>query len=67
MLGGLTLLEVLKTDRDELERRLVDASGYGDDGAMRECLQLILEEAVEDLRTGTLDVGAASMRGRSRR
>jgi hypothetical protein len=66
-LGELPLLEVLETDRDELERRLVDSSGDGDDGTSRKCLHLIIEEAVEDLRAGTLNVGAASGPGRSRR
>ena len=53
-LGSLPLLEVLETDRDELERRLVDASGDGDDGAVRVCLQRILEDAAEDLLAGAL-------------
>ena len=67
VLGELPLLEVLETDRDERYRQVMGSRGDGDDGAMRECLHLILEEAVEDLRAGTLDVGTASGPGRSRR
>ncbi|WP_157041673.1 hypothetical protein [Nitriliruptor alkaliphilus] len=52
VLAELPLFEVLEADRDELERRVVD----GDEGAARECLQLILEDAVEDLRAGVLAV-----------
>ena len=54
VLGSLLLLEVLKADRDELDRRVMDAGGAGDEGAVRECLRLILEDAAEDLRAGTL-------------
>lgn len=54
VLGSLSLLELLEADRDELDRRVMDAGGAGDDGAARECLGLILEDAVEDLRAGTL-------------
>ena len=50
LLGELPLFEVLEADRDELERRVVD----GDEGAAGECLQLILEDAAEDLRAGAL-------------
>ena len=50
VLGELPLFEVLEADRDELERRVVD----GDEGAARECLQLILGDAAEDLRVGAL-------------
>jgi hypothetical protein len=46
----LPLFEVLEADRDALERRVVD----GDEDAARECLQLILEDAAEDLRVGTV-------------
>jgi hypothetical protein len=53
-LGELPLFGVLEADRDELERRVVD----GDEGAARECLQLILEDAAEDLRVGGLAVAA---------
>jgi hypothetical protein len=53
-LGELPLFEVLKADRDELERRVVD----GEEGGARECLQLILEDAVDDLRVGGLAVAA---------
>jgi hypothetical protein len=59
-LGSLPLLEVLDADRDELERRLEDAGGDGADGAARECLRLILEDAADDLHAGVLDVGAPS-------
>ena len=52
--GEQLLLEVLDADRDELERRLVDA-GADEDGATRECLRLILEDAADDLRAGALD------------
>jgi hypothetical protein len=67
VLGERPLLEVLETDRGELYRQVMGSRGDGDDGAIRECLHLILEEAVEDLRAGTLDVGPASGPGRSRR
>jgi hypothetical protein len=50
--GSLPLPEVLEADRDELERRSEDAGGDGDDGAARECLRLILEDVMEDLRAG---------------
>jgi len=63
--GELPLLEVLETDRDELERRLVDARRDGDDDTTRQCLLLILEGAVGDLRAGVLDVGIASEAGPS--
>jgi hypothetical protein len=53
-LGELPLFEVLEADRDELERRVVD----GDEDAARECLQLILEDAAEDLRGGGIAVAA---------
>jgi hypothetical protein len=52
--GELPLLEVLEADRDELDRRVVDAGGDGDESAARECLQLILEGAAEDLLAGAL-------------
>ena len=38
----------------------MDAGGDGDDSATRECLRRILEDAVEDLAAGILDVGAPS-------
>ncbi len=66
-IGQLPLLELLERDRNELYRQVMGTRGYGDDGATRECLHLILEEAVEDLRTGTRDIGTARGRGRSRR
>jgi hypothetical protein len=53
-LGELPLFEVLEADRGELERRVVD----GDEGAARPCLQLILEDAAEDLSVGSLAVAA---------
>ncbi|MGM0619130.1 MAG: hypothetical protein ACQEUI_13485 [Actinomycetota bacterium] len=64
-LGDLPLLEVLEKDRDGLERRLVDAGGDGDDDTTRQCLLLILGDAVGDLRAGVLDVGTASGPGPS--
>lgn len=67
VLGELPPLEVLEADRDELERRLVDAGGGGDDGATRECLCEILEGAAEDLQVRTFDVGAPVGDSRSRR
>jgi hypothetical protein len=57
VLGEVRLLEVLDADRDELHRRFVDVGG-GDDGAARECLLLILEDATDELRAGTLEVRA---------
>ena len=59
VLGALPLLEVLDADRDDLDRRLGDAGGEHDPA--RECLGLILEDAIHELRTGTL---AAVARGR---
>jgi hypothetical protein len=53
-LRELPLFEVLDADRDELHRRLVD----GEEGAVRECLQLILEDAAEGLRVGGIAVAA---------
>ena len=60
-LGSLPLLEVMKAERYELERRLVDTHWDGEGSTTRECLQLILEDAVEDLRAGTL-VAVAQIR-----
>jgi hypothetical protein len=57
VLGEVRLLEVLDADRDQLHRRLVDVGG-GDDGPARECLRLILEDATDELRAGTLEVRA---------
>ena len=65
VLGELSLLEVLDADRDELHRRLTDAGG--DDDATRLCLELVLEEAIHELRAGTLDVRARVGSGRSGR
>jgi hypothetical protein len=53
-LGELPLFEVLEADRDELERQVAE----GDEGAARECLQSILEDATEDLRVGGIAVAA---------
>jgi hypothetical protein len=52
VLGKLMLLEVLEADREQLDRRLVDVGRDGEDGDTRECLLLILEDAVEDVRAG---------------
>jgi hypothetical protein len=52
--GELPLLEVLDADGDELLRRLSDDGG--DDDAACECLDLILEDAIHELRAGTFDV-----------
>jgi len=59
VLGEFPLLEVLDADRDELDCRLTDAGG--DDDAARLCLELVLEDAMHELRAGTL---AAVARGR---
>ena len=67
VLGALPLIEVLDADRDVLERRLVDAGVSGDDDAARECLGLILEDAIHELDAGTLDVRALVGSGRSGR
>ena len=67
VLGALSLLEVLDADRHELERPLVDAGGRGDDDAARECLALILEDAIHELDAGTLDVRARAGGGGSGR
>ena len=56
--GELLLLEVLDAHRDELHRQLVDAGGRGDDDVTRECLELVLEDAIHELDAGTLDVRA---------
>ena len=61
--GQLRLLEVPDADRDELHRRLADAGG--DDDATRECLELVLEDAIHELRAGILDVRAQVDSGRS--
>jgi len=58
VLGALPLIEVLGADRDELERRRVDAGGRGDDDVTRECLELVVEDAIHELDAGTLDVRA---------
>jgi hypothetical protein len=58
VLGELSLLEVLDADRDELHRRLADAGRGGEGDATRECLELVLEDAIHELDAGTLDVRA---------
>jgi hypothetical protein len=64
VLGELSLLEVLETDRNELCAQ-VDVGGERDDEATRECLHLTLEDAVEDLRAG-VDQGAVQSRSMGR-
>ena len=54
VLGALPLLEVLDADHDDLHRRLADAGGEHD--TARECLSLVLEDAMHELGAGTLDV-----------
>lgn len=54
--AALPLLEVLDAARGELRRRLADPGG--DDDATLEFLGLILEDALHDLRAGTLGVRA---------
>ena len=56
--GELSLLEVLDAGHDELHRSLADAGRGGDDDATRECLELVLEDAIHELRAGILDVRA---------
>jgi len=65
--GELSLLEVLDADRDELHLQLADAGVGGDDDAARECLELVLEDAIHELHAGTLDVRARVGSGRSAR
>jgi hypothetical protein len=65
-LGEWPLLEVLETDRDELERRLVGA-GAEVDAAARGCLRLILVDAADDLRAVALDGRAPFGNSRARR
>ena len=67
VLGELSLLDVLDVDRDELHRRLADAGRGGDGDATRECLELVLEDAMHELRAGTLDGRAGVGSGRSLR
>ena len=62
VLGELSLLEVLDADRGELHCRLTDAGGDGD--AVFQCLELVLEDAIRELRAGTLDVLARVGSGR---
>ena len=64
-IGRLPLLEVLEADHDQLYQLLSDASGDDDDGATRECLHLILEDAAEDLRVGVFAVSAPAREARS--
>ncbi len=63
--GELPLLEVLRADHDQLCRQLPDSGSDGDAAVARECLELILEEAAEDLRTGSIDVSAPVREHRS--
>ena len=65
-LGALSLLEFLDAYRDELERRLADA-GLSEDDASRECLELLLEDAIHELDAGRFDVRARVGSGRSGR
>ncbi|MFP4148001.1 MAG: hypothetical protein ACLFUG_02205 [Nitriliruptoraceae bacterium] len=67
VLGALPLLEVLVADRDELHRQLVDAGVSGEDDAARECLELVLEDAIHELDAGRFDVRARAGSGRSGR
>ena len=61
VLGECSVLEVLDSDRDELRRRLTDAGG--DDDAVFECLGLVLEDAIHELRAGTLAAAAQRRSG----
>lgn len=65
-LGALSLLEFLDAYRDKLERRLADA-GLSEDDASRECLELLLEDAIHELDAGRFDVPARVGSGRSGR
>jgi len=65
--GELQLLELLVADREEPHRQLVDAGGRGDDDATRECLELLLEDAIHELDAGTLGVRARAGSGGSGR
>jgi hypothetical protein len=67
VLGALPLLEVLDADREELYRRRVDDGGGGDGDTTRECLELVLDEAIHEMDAGTLDVRARVGSGRSGR
>jgi hypothetical protein len=67
VLGALPLLEVLDADHDELYRRRVDDGGGGDGDTTRECLELVLDEAIHEMDAGTLDVRARVGSGRSGR
>ncbi len=63
--GELPLLEVPEADRNELDRQVMSSRGDGDDGTTRKCLQLILEDAVEDLRAA-VNQGAVQSRSMGR-
>ena len=67
VLGELPLLKVLDADREESHRQLADAGGSREDGDTRECLELVLDEAVHELRAGILDVRARVGSGGSAR
>jgi hypothetical protein len=63
--GELPLLEMLEADRNQLYRLLPDTGGGEDDGAVRECLHLILEDAAEELRVDGFRVSAPARKARS--
>jgi hypothetical protein len=65
VLGELPLFEVPEADRNELYRQVMRIHGAGDGGPTRECLELILEDAAEDLRAA-VDQGAVQSRSTGR-
>ena len=65
VLGALPLPEVLDADRDDVHHRLGDTGG--EDDTAFECLGLILEDAIHELRAGALDVRARVDSGRAGR
>jgi hypothetical protein len=65
VLGEWPLFEVMEADRNELYRQVMDAGGDGGDGATRECLHLILEDAAEELRIDGFRVSAPARKARS--
>jgi hypothetical protein len=67
VLGDWLLYEVLEADRNGLYRLLLETGGDEDEGDTWECLRLVLEDAVEDLRAGILDFRAPVGVSRSRR
>lgn len=64
--GQLRLLEVPDADGDELHRRLANAVRGGDGDAARECLELVLENAIHDLLAGVLACRGAGTAGLAR-